>query len=81
MHHRALEGKIFAYPVKALARRVGHISVHTSDGTTLLCGYWDNVGRGDVTDSYMNFHMKFSAAKLGYPSRNIPLYKIEIHSN
>ena len=33
--------------------------------------YWESVGRGDVTDRYMSFHMKFAAAKLGYPSRNI----------
>ena len=76
-----MEGQIFACPVKALARRVGHISVHTSDGTTLLCEYWDNVGRGDVTDRDMIFHMKLEAAKLGYPSRNIPLDRIETHSD
>ena len=29
----------------------------------------------------MIFHMKFSAAKLGYPSRNIPLDRIDTHSN
>ena len=44
VHHRALEGKIFACPVKALARRVAHIRLHTSDGTALLCEYWDSVG-------------------------------------
>ena len=39
VHHGALEGKIFAYPVKALARLVAHIWVQTSNGTTLLCEY------------------------------------------
>ena len=81
MHHGYLVGKIFACPVKALARRVTHIWVHTYNGTTLLCEYWDSVGRGDVTYRDMSFHMKFSAAKLGYHSRNIPLDRIATHSN
>ena len=32
-------------------------------------------------DREMIFHMKFAAAKLGYPSRNNPLGRIETHSN
>ena len=79
MHHGALEGQIFACPVKALARRVAHIWVHTSDGKKFLCEYWDSVVRGDVTDRDMRFHMKFTAAKLGYPIRNIPLDRIHTH--
>ena len=42
---------------------------------------WDSVGRGDVTDRDMGFHMKFAAEKLGYPIRNIPLYRIDTHLN
>ena len=29
----------------------------------------------------MSFHMKFAAEKLGYPSRNIPLDRIDTHLN
>ena len=79
MHHGALEGRIFACPVKALARRVTHIWVHTYNGKTLFCAYWDSFGRGDVTDRDIIFHMKLEAAKLGYPSRNIPLDRIDMH--
>ena len=81
MHHGSLEGQIFSCPVKSLAIPVAHIQVHTSDGTTLLYAYWDSAGRGDVTDRDMSFHMKFSVAKLGYPSRNILLDRIDTHSN
>ena len=81
MHHGALERKIFACPVKALSRQVAHVQVHTSDGTTLLCAYWDSVNRIDVTDRDMSFHMKFAAAKLGYPSRNITLDRIDTNLN
>ena len=35
VHHGALEGNIFACPVKTLSRRVAHIQVHISNGTTL----------------------------------------------
>ena len=81
MQHEALEGKIFACPVKALKIRVAHIQVHTSDGTTILCVYWDIVGESDVTDRDMRLRMKFAASKLGYPSRNILLDIIETHLN
>ena len=81
MHNGALEGQVFACPVKSLARRVTHIWVHTFDGPTILCAYWNSVGRGYVTDRDEIFHMKFAAAKLGHPSRNIPLDRIDAHSN
>ena len=55
--------------------------MHTSDGTTLLCKYRDSVGRGDVTDRDMSFHMEFAAETLSYPSRNIPLDRIDTHLN
>ena len=67
--------------MKTLARRVAHIQVHTSNGTTLLCTYWDSVGRGNVTDRDLSFHRKFTAEKLCYPSRNILLDRIDTHSN
>ena len=41
VHHGALVGQIFACPVETLARRVTHIRVQTSNGTTILCTYWD----------------------------------------
>ena len=61
VHHVASEGQIIACPVKALARRVAHIWVHTWNDTTVVCAYLDSVGRGDVIDSDMSFHMKFAA--------------------
>ena len=81
MQHGSFEGEIFACPVKALARKVEHIRVQTSNGLKLLCTYWVSVGRGDFTDRDMSFHMKFAAAKLGYVSRNIPLDSIDTHLN
>ena len=81
VHHGALEGKIFACSMKELARRVTHIRVHTSNGTTRLCAYWDSISRGGFIDRDMSFNMKFAAEKLGYPSRNILLDRIDTHSN
>ena len=79
VHHGLLKGQTFACPLKALARLVTHIQVHTYNGTTLLCEYWDSVGRRNVTD--IIFHMKFQAVKLGYLSRNIPMKRIDMHLN
>ena len=73
--------KKIACPVKALAQRVAHIWVHTSNGTKLLCAYWDSVDRGDVTDRDMSFHMKFVSEELGFTSRNIRLDRIDTHYN
>ena len=81
MHYGELEGQIFACPVKALERGVARIWVHTSYGTNFVCAYWDSVGRGNVTDRDMIFHRKFAAEKLGYPSRNIHLDRLDTHSN
>ena len=61
VYHGALEGHILEYPVEALARRVRHSWVHNFDGTTLLCAYWDSVGRGNVIDRDISFHMKILA--------------------
>ena len=80
VHHGALEGQIFAYPAKALEKRVTHIWVHTSNGTTILCAYWDSVDRVDVTNRDTSFHMKFAATKLGYISTSITLDRIDTHS-
>ena len=61
MHHGALDGQIFTYPVKALARRVAHIRVNTFDGMKLLCAYWESNGRVNFTERGMLFHIKFAA--------------------
>ena len=77
VHHGVLEGQIFACSMKVMARRVTHIWVHTYNGTHFLCEYWDSVGRGNVMDMDMSFHMKFTAAKLGYTRSKISLDRIE----
>ena len=55
--------------------------MHTSNGTTILCAYWNSFGRGDITDRDIIFHIKFAAEELGYPIRNTPLDRIATHSN
>ena len=46
--------------------------VHTYDGTIILCAYWEIVGRGDVTDRDMIFHMKLAAEKLVLSKQEYP---------
>ena len=81
VHHGALEGDKFACPVKALARRVVHIRQQTSYGSTLLCAYWDSIGRGGVMDWDISVCMKFAAGKLGYLAGKIPLNLIDTYSD
>ena len=81
VHHGSLEVQIFACPVKALARQVSHICVHTSYETKFLCEYWNSIGRGNVTDRDISFYMKITAEKLGYPIRNILPDRIDTYSN
>ena len=74
VHHGALEGKIFACPVKAMSSEGTGKKSRKYSGANILqnntfCTYWDSVCRGDVIDRDMIFHMKFSEAKLGYPIR------------
>ena len=47
-----------------LASRVAHTRVHTYDRMTLLCVCWDIIGRGDVKERDMSFHIKFAASKI-----------------
>ena len=49
-------------------------------GRHFFCAYLDSVGRGNVTDRDMSFHIKFAAAKLDYPISDIPLDSIGTHS-
>lgn len=67
-------------PVRALGRRVIHIRSHTKNGNAFLCSYWDDIGRGDVTDTNIRFAVKFAAKALNYPERGIPLERIDTHS-
>ena len=76
MHYGALEGQIFEFQDESHIFGCKHpMEQH------ILCAYLDIVGRGDVTDRDMRFHIKFASAKLGHPSRNIPLYRIGTHAN
>jgi len=80
VHQEEIVGEYWTCHVKALARRVLYIRRHTSDRNTLLCAYWDDVGRGYVTDGLIRVLLKFAANYLAYPRRGIPLERIDTHS-
>ena len=50
VHHSTNKECPMACPVKALARRVAHIRRHTSNGNAFLCTYFNEAGRGSVTN-------------------------------
>ena len=80
VHHSAIPGAGIVCPVKALARRFVHIREHTRSNEAFVCSYWDEVGRGDVTDGAIRYAVKFAAAMLGYPARGIPIDRVDTHS-
>ena len=80
VHHQALVGRGERCPVRALGRRVCHIKRHTRTGEAFLCSYWDEVGRADVTDSNISYAVKYAAKMKSYPSRGIPLERVDTHS-
>ena len=80
VHHEAIAEENIACHVKALGRRVQHIRKYTKNPNTLLGTYWDEVGRGSVTDGMIRIMLKFAANSLGYPARGIPLRRVDTHS-
>ena len=67
-------------PVRALGRRIVHIRKRLKSGKAFLCSYWDEVGRGSVTDSDIRLAVKYAAGCLDYPGRGIPLSRLDNHS-
>ena len=80
VHHSANKECPLACPVKALARRVAHIKMHTSNGNAFLCTYYDEVGRGSVTNDQVSFTVNFAANCLKYEERGIPIDRVDTHS-
>ena len=80
VHHYAIDGEGKLCPIRALARRIIHIRAHTSNDGAFLCSFWDDVGRGDVTDGNIRYAVKFVVATLKYPDRGIPLKRVDTHS-
>jgi len=80
VHHWALTNEPNKCPVRALGRRVAHIRRHATNGNALLCAFWDQMGRGDVTGGMVRFSVKYAAAVLDYPVRGILIDRIDTHS-
>ena len=80
VHHTARKGETWACPVRALGRRVLHVRRHSKSGKAFLCSYWDDIGRGNVTDDNVRYAVKVAAASLKYPERGIPIARVDTHS-
>ena len=48
-------------PVRDLGGRIVHIRKHLKSGKYFLCLYWDKLGCGSLTDSYMHRAVKYAA--------------------
>eukprot|EP00956_Cyclotella_meneghiniana_P024686 scaffold49904_cov49-Cyclotella_meneghiniana.AAC.1 len=67
-------------PVRAVARRYVHIRSHTRDADTFLSAYFQDGERKDVRDRDISAALKLAAGALDYPSRGIPIKRIDTHS-
>ena len=66
--------------MRALRRRIVHIQKYLKLGQALLCSYWDELGRGSMTDSDIRLAVDYAAGCLDYPGRGIPLIRVDTHS-
>ena len=80
IHHYAIKDCQHLCPVRALGRRVIHISAHTKLEQALICLYWDVVGHGIVTDQQIQYAVKTAAGALKYERRGIPIDRVNTHS-
>ena len=67
-------------PVRAVGRRYVHIRSHTRDPDTFLSAYFQDGKRQDVRDRDISAALKLAAGALDYPSRGLPIKRIDTHS-
>ena len=79
VHHERIKEGPFACPVRALGRRYVHIRAHNRRRKSMLCAFWDKVGKGHITDTQVRFTVKMAAKALKYPERGIPLNRVDTH--
>jgi len=79
--HVLIRRRLLARGGRATSRhwhsRVIHIRSHTFDQNTLLCAYWDNARRGNVTGRLICVLVKFAVNYLEYPQRGILLRRVD----
>jgi hypothetical protein len=78
--HQEHNGESLACPVRALGRRYLHIRDHTSNSRTFLSTFFNKGRQYDVTDRNISAALKLAALVLGYPSRGVPIDRIDTHS-
>ncbi len=80
VHHREISGSPWACPVRALGRRYTHLRINDQSGKAFICAFWDDAGRGSVTESQVQYAVKYAAQALDYPARGIPIDRVDTHS-
>ena len=81
IHHEA-NGDPYYCCVRAIGRRIIHITDNGGDGNTWLSAYWEKgEGRRDITDKDIRAGVKKAAEMLDYPGqKGIPIDRIDTHS-
>ena len=81
IHHEAT-GDPYYCCIRALGRRVTHITENGGNGKTWLSAYWEKgEGRKDITDKDMRAGIKMPAQVLDYPGRKeMSVERVNSHS-
>ena len=67
-------------PCESAGAQVRAHSAHDRRRRSMLCAFWDEVGKGHITDTQVRFTVKMAAKALKYPERGIPLNRVDTHS-
>lgn len=78
IHHHATN--TIDCPVKALARRVHHILQHTTDGSHLLCDYFENNQCKSITSTQLRNTLRQAVKDLNLHEQGIDPDLIGVHS-
>ena len=63
-----------------MGRRYVHVRAHDRTGRAAICDFWDEAGKGSVTETQIRYSVKFAAKAKEYHKRGIPLDKVDTHS-
>lgn len=78
--HQESNGLEYNCGVRALGRRYVHIRSNTTNAKVELSAYFIDGKRNDVRDKHVSEALKFAAELLDYPSRGIPIERVDTHS-
>lgn len=79
IHHHALSHPSIC-PVKALTRRVAHLHANKASPDTLICAYFDHLGKEHIRNNEMLKLVRAASVALNLESQGFPAERLRTHS-